>query len=106
MPAQDDLLAPLAAVLGQIQARLSAIEGKVGIDGPPPPASGAAAPVAGAFYVGLALCYEIDDDTPIPHIRTNGMCAWVLWMPTITAIRRLTLCIAVLSMMDNKKMCV
>ena len=54
MPAQDDLLAPLAAVLGQIQARLSAIEGKVGIDGPPPAsASGAAAPVAGAFYVGL-----------------------------------------------------
>ena len=45
MPSQDDL-APLAAVLDQIQARLSAIEGKVGIDGPPPPAVAAAAPGA------------------------------------------------------------
>ena len=45
MPAQDDL-APLAAVLDQIQARLSAIEGKVGIDGPPPPAVAVAAPGA------------------------------------------------------------
>ena len=42
MPAHDDL-APLAAVLDQIQARLSAIEGKVGIDGPSPPIVAAAA---------------------------------------------------------------
>ena len=69
MPAQDDLLAPLAAVLGQIQARLSAIEGKVGIDGPPPPpASAAAAPVAGAFYVGLACA--VDDTSHVACVPT------------------------------------
>ena len=52
MPAQDDL-APLAAVLDQIQARLSAIEGKVGIDGPPPPAVAVAAPGALTLIVVL-----------------------------------------------------
>ena len=56
MPAQDDL-APLAAVLDQIQARLSAIEGKVGIDGPPPPVAAAAAP-AGALTKVCSACIK------------------------------------------------
>jgi hypothetical protein len=53
MPAQDDL----AAVLDQIQARLSAIEGKVGIDGPPPPVAAAAAP-AGALTKVCSACIK------------------------------------------------
>ena len=72
MPAQDDL-APLAAVLDQIQARLSAIEGKVGIDGPPPPAVTAAAPGALTFVIGTCIEFSsvaFVDDMILPKYLT------------------------------------